>query len=275
MSDLSANPDPPPHDEAIAMPRPTAWPMVLASGVGLMAIGIPTNLIFSIVGLGIVFTALFGWFGQLLTDEAEVEEPLVAPERRARPIRPSHKRVLSPTPGQRLELPEKVHPYSAGVKGGLAGGAVMAIVATLYGLFSGRGLWYPINLLAAMILPHFADDTAVELSQFSLTALLVGVVLHTVTSLLVGLFFGVLLPTLPSSPVFWGGVVGPLLWSAGIYSFMGVLNPVMSDYVSWPWFIASQFAFGIVMGLVVVRSEKISALRLSPTSEEEPHDANS
>ncbi|MFI4876846.1 MAG: hypothetical protein ACIALR_15955 [Blastopirellula sp. JB062] len=273
MSDSSADSDPPPHIDAIVMPRATAWPMVLAAGVGLIALGIPTNLIFSLVGLGVALTALFGWFGQLLSDQAEIEEPLVAPQLRAQPIRPSHKRVLSPTPGQRLELPEKVHPYSAGVKGGLAGGAVMAIVASLYGLLSGRGLWYPINLLAAMILPHFADDTAVELSQFSLAALVVGVVLHTVTSLLVGLFFGVLLPTLPSSPVFWGGIVGPLLWSAGIYGFMGVLNPVMSQFVSWPWFIASQFAFGIVMGSVVVRSEKISA-QSNSVAAGEPHDAD-
>lgn len=273
MSDSPSHPESSPSSETIAMPRPTAWPMVLASGVALIALGLPTNLIFSLVGFAVAIFALYGWFGQLLTEEAEIEEPLVAPELRAKPIGPSTKRVLMPTPGQRLELPAKVHPYSAGVKGGLAGGAVMAIVASLYGLFSGRGLWYPINLLSAMILPDFADNTVVELSQFSLSALIIGVVLHLITSLLVGLFFGVLLPTLPSSPVFWGGVVGPLLWSAGIYSFMGVLNPVMSEFVSWPWFIASQFAFGIVMGLVVVRSEKISALSLAPAGDKESSDA--
>ncbi|MCC9606467.1 hypothetical protein LOC68_17715 [Blastopirellula sp. JC732] len=272
MTESSSNSETSPHPETIAMPRPTAWPMVLAAGVGLLALGIPTNMIFSLVGLGIIITSLYGWFGQLLTEEAEVEEPLVAPELRAKPIKPSHKRVLAATPGQRLELPEKVHPYSAGIKGGLAGGAVMAVVASMYGLFSGRGFWYPINLLAAMILPDFADNTIAELAQFSLAALIIGVVIHLATSLMVGLFFGVLLPTLPSSPVFWGGVVGPLLWSAFIYAFMGVLNPVMSQYVSWPWFIASQFAFGIVMGLVVVRSEKISAQSLTPATNRESHD---
>ncbi|TWT38717.1 hypothetical protein [Blastopirellula retiformator] len=273
MSESSSNSETSPHPESIAMPRPTAWPMALAAGVGLLALGIPTNFVFSLVGVGIIITALFGWFGQLLTEDAEVEEPLVAPELRAKPIQPSRKRVLAPSPGQRLELPEKVHPYSAGIKGGLAGGAVMAVVASLYGLFSGRGFWYPINLLAAMILPGFADNTVAELAQFSMAALIIGVVIHLATSLMVGLFFGVLLPTLPNSPVFWGGVVGPLLWSALIYAFMGVLNPVMSQFVSWPWFIASQFAFGIVMGMVVVRSEKVSAARLTPLGDQEPRDA--
>jgi hypothetical protein len=41
-----------------------------------------------------------------------------------------------------------------------------------------------------------------------------------------------------------------------------------------PWFIASQFAFGIVMGLVVVRSEKIAVQKLSILGEQETHDAH-
>jgi hypothetical protein len=43
---------------------------------------------------------------------------------------------------------------------------------------------------------------------------------------------------------------------------MGVLNPVMGTLVDWPWFIASQIAFGVVAGLVVVRSEKVYSTQL-------------
>ncbi len=161
-----------------------------------------------------------------------------------------------------MQLPEKMHPYSAGAKGGLAGGALMAVVATLYGLVSGRGIWYPINLLAAMILPQFADNSLERLGQFDLPALLVGTVIHLTVSVIVGLFFGVLLPTLPRSPVFWGGVVSPLLWTGAIYSFMGVLNPVMSQHVDWLWFVASQVVYGLTVGIVVVRTEKITSKRI-------------
>ena len=78
----------------------------------------------------------------------------------------------------------------------------------------------------------------------------------------VGLLFGIILPTLPKSPVFWGGVVGPLLWTGAIHSFMGVLNPVMEQHVDWPWFVASQFVYGLTVGIVVVRSEKIASKRI-------------
>ena len=56
-------------------------------------------------------------------------------------------------PGYRLRLPVKVHPVSAGVKGGLVGGLVMPLPALAYGILSGHGIWWPVNLLAGMVLP--------------------------------------------------------------------------------------------------------------------------
>jgi len=39
---------------------------------------------------------------------------------------------------------------------------------------------------------------------------------------------------------------------------------VLSQRINWPWFIASQFAFGIAAGLVVVRQQKIRTLQNFP-----------
>ena len=44
---------------------------------------------------------------------------------------------------QRAWLPLKIYPISAGVKGGLAGGVAMAVLAMLYGLIFYRSIWYP------------------------------------------------------------------------------------------------------------------------------------
>ena len=44
---------------------------------------------------------------------------------------------------QRAWLPLKIYPISAGVKGGLAGGVAMALLAMLYGLIFYRSIWYP------------------------------------------------------------------------------------------------------------------------------------
>jgi hypothetical protein len=49
----------------------------------------------------------------------------------------------------RARLPLEVYPISAGVKGGLVGSVVMAVLAILYGLIVQHSVWYPINLLAA------------------------------------------------------------------------------------------------------------------------------
>ena len=74
-----------------------------------------------------------------------------------------------------------------------------------------------------------------------------------------GLAYGILLPRLRPipGPLAWGGLVMPLLWTAVSYGLMGVVNPLLQERVDWPWFVVSQFVFGIVAAIVVVRSEKV------------------
>jgi hypothetical protein len=38
---------------------------------------------------------------------------------------------------------------------------------------------------------------------------------------------------------------------------MGVVNPVLQQRVDWPWFVVSQFVFGVTAAVVVVRSEMV------------------
>jgi hypothetical protein len=49
----------------------------------------------------------------------------------------------------------------------------------------------------------------------------------------------------------------PLLWTALSYGMMGVVNPALQERVDWPWFVVSQFVFGIVAAIIVVRSEEV------------------
>jgi hypothetical protein len=55
----------------------------------------------------------------------------------------------------------------------------------------------------------------------------------------------------------WGGVLFPVFWSTVSYGLMGIVNPVLQQRVNWPWFVVSQFVFGVVAAVVVDRSEKI------------------
>jgi uncharacterized membrane protein YagU involved in acid resistance len=159
-------------------------------------------------------------------------------------------------PGYRFQLPEKVHPISAGVRGGILGGLIMLLPAEAYGLLGEHhSLWYPVNLLAGMVLPGVENMTLDELEHFHLTLFVVGVLIHAVNSVVFGLIYGVLLPTLPEipRPLAWGGLLMPLLWTGVSFCVMGIVNPVLARGVSWEWFIVSQFIFGVIAAGVVIR----------------------
>ncbi|MGH7174037.1 MAG: hypothetical protein ACRELG_27510, partial [Gemmataceae bacterium] len=98
-----------------------------------------------------------------------------------------------------------------------------------------------------------------QLLQYHPEWLATALAIHAVLSAAFGLVYGLLLPKLPSIPasIAWGGLLMPLLWTATAFSLMGVVNKVLQEYVHWPWFIVSQFVFGIVAAVVVHRSEKI------------------
>lgn len=248
-----------PHErQTVEMPRPNVWPMVLSLGVVLMAAGVAIHVGFLVAGVAIFVAGLTGWIAQLLPGRGHHLEALVEPARRAKLVVAEIGRVeqLHPgRPGYRFQLPEKVHPVSAGVKGGLLGGLVMPLPALAYGILSGHGIWYPVNLLAGMVLPGVENLTTAELEQFHLSLFVVGVIIHAVNSVVFGLLYGVLLPTLPEIPraLAWGGLLMPLLWTGASFSGMSIVNPVLARGVSWPWFILSQFLFGVAAAGVVLR----------------------
>ncbi len=242
----------------VEMPRPNVWPLVLALGIVLMAAGAAMHFGFLVAG-GCIFTAgLSGWIAQLLPGRGHFHEALVEPERRAKPVSAEPGTVEQLHPGRagyRFRLPEKIHPISAGVKGGMVGGLVMPIPALAYGILSNKGIWYPLYLLAGTVLPGVEAMSADSLKEFQPALFAVGLVIHLVNSLVFGLIYGVLLPTLPEipRPVAWGGLLMPLLWTGVSFGTMRLVNPTVAQGVNWPWFIFSQFVFGLAMPLVVLR----------------------
>ena len=73
-----------------------------------------------------------------------------------------------------------------------------------------------------------------------------------------------MLPMFPRRPILLGGIIAPVMWTGLIYATLEVLNPVMNERIDWRWFIASQFAFGIVAGLVVARHTPVRTLQYMP-----------
>ena len=70
-SDLAeAVPVEPPR-AAIHLPRPTAWPMLLAAGVTMLMAGLITNPIFAVAGIVAGGLALKGWFEEVRHERTE------------------------------------------------------------------------------------------------------------------------------------------------------------------------------------------------------------
>ena len=261
MTEVTKSPNSPP---AISSPSPTGMPLLAAAGIALAFAGLVTSLIVTVVGVILAVTGFTGWFREVLPSEhrevVAVEEPSeeILPER----VAVTHLQVGEQ--GHRARLPLQVHPYSAGIKGGIAGGFVMAALAVVLSIVRHGSPWYIVNLLAAAGMPSLASASTATLAAFSPKAFLVALMIHAVASLLIGLLYGVLLPMLPSNPILLGGIVAPLLWSGLLWASMNVVDPLVNQRLEWRWFALCQIAFGITAGIVVGRTEKIRTLQHLP-----------
>jgi hypothetical protein len=241
----------------IEVPAPTAWPLVLAFGFTLVCAGLLTSAAVSVLGAVLTITGCVGWFREVLPHEHE-EVVLVVPEDLSVATERRVVERLPVAPEQvRAWLPIETYPISAGVKGGLAGSVAMAVLACGYGLLKTGSIWYPINLLAAVVYAPSEVPSASQLNSFHAGIFFLAVILHLVTSILVGLLYGAMLPMFARHPIVLGGLIAPVLWSGLLYSIMGILNPVLGSHIDWTWFMASQFAFGVVAGLVVLRQSRV------------------
>src|ERR1700723_958947 len=241
----------------LEVPASTAWPLVLASGSTLMFTGLLTSASVSVLGAALALLGCVGWFREVFPHEHEEVVP-VYPE--VLSVATSRRLVerLPVAPEQvRAWLPLETYPISAGVKGGLAGSVAMAVLACAYGLLKTGSIWYPINLLAAVVYAPSEVPSAAQLNSFHPVIFLIAVALHLVTSILVGLLYGATLPMFARHPIVLGGLIAPVLWSGLLYSIMGILNPLLESHIDWFWFVASQIAFGIIAGMVVLRQSRV------------------
>jgi hypothetical protein len=247
----------------IELPAPTAWPIILAFGLTLVFAGLVTSASVSILGAIFAVAGCVGWFRDVLPNEKHESVPVMGKPPAVATLRPQVARVEWMTEElNRARLPLEIYPISAGVKGGLAGSVAMAVLAVLYGIVSGHGMWYPINLLSAGLFP--ARSTVAEIAAFHWDALIIAAIIHSVCSVLVGLLYGVTLPMFPRRPILLGGVIAPVLWTGLIHSMLEALDPVLNQRIDWLWFVVSQIGFGIVAGIVVSRQERISTWQYLP-----------
>lgn len=259
--------DPTYKEHGIQLPSPTAWPVVLALGIVLVMSGMVTSGIVSVLGGVLALAAMVGWFRQVLPHEAH--EPV---EVGRAPVLISSARTLAARlpadASSRKIIPVETFRITTGIKGGIAGGIAMAVPAAIFSVLRYHSIWYAMNLLAAGGFVSWAGASDAFLSEFHLRGLLAAFVIHGLTSLLVGLLYGAMLPMFPKYPIVTAGVMVPLLFTGILHSAIGVVSPILNQRIEWFWFVASQVAFGLVCGYVVnlqakVRTPQFRALPFS------------
>src|SRR5256714_5801234 len=242
----------------IEVPAPTAWPFILAFGATLLFAGLVTSTSVSVLGAALALAGCVGWFRAVFPHQQEEAVALAPEDIRLTTDRRVVERIPVLPDQLRAWLPVRTYPVSAGVKGGIAGSVAMAVLACAYGVLKAGSIWYPINLLAAVVYRESLRLGPAQLYSFHADAFAIAFVLHGVVSIFVGLLYGAMLPMFPRRPIVLGGLIAPALWSGLLYSTIELLNPFLASHINWFWFIASQIAFGVVAGIVVLRQRPVS-----------------
>jgi hypothetical protein len=244
------------HAGSVVLPEPTAWPMVLALGLALMITGMVTHWVISLLGLLLTLRSIVGWFFQVLPHEHHIQVPVQVGVITISSTRTTREQLPAAANHRKL-LPVETFSITAGIKGGIVGGIAMIIPAALFGLFRYHSVWYAVNLLAAGGFVSWATQSTAFLAAFHLEGLLAATAIHSLTSVLIGLLYGAMLPMFARKPILTAGFVAPFLWTGILYSALGVISPILNARIDWLWFVISQIAFGLVCGFVVNLQVKV------------------
>lgn len=239
-----------------AIPVPTSGPLIAAFGVSLLFAGLVTSYAVSAVGIVCAIWGAVAWFGDCFPHERTEELPAGCDELLVLGG------AVPPAPaasGARHVLPLEVHPYRAGVRGGIVGGIAMAVVACGWGLMQHGSVWIPINLLAGIVTPTVEAATVEQLDRFDAGWFMLALLVHVGLSVSAGLLYCVSLPMMPRRPMLFGGLLMPAVMSGLAWGTMGLVNPALEQHVSWAYFVASQVAFGVACGAVVARGTRVAA----------------
>jgi hypothetical protein len=241
---------------ARAIPEPTSGPLITAAGVTLLAAALVTNFWVLLCGIVILVVGLVVWFSSVFPQERLEEIPArahAAPDADFRvPMRPEHGRPA---------YPAEVHPTRVGIRGGLLGGVAMAVVACAWGLVTHGSVWLPINLLVGVAIPGIEGSDLETLRSFHAGWFAAAVAIHALLSIAVGALYSTALPIAANHPLLAGAIAIPLIMSGLVWATVSTVNPALQEYISWPWFIASQVAFGVACGGWTSSRARVPAMR--------------
>ena len=135
----------------------------------------------------------------------------------------------------------------AGIAGGMAGGAVMAMFSMIMLWLAGSGFWTPVNLVA-----HTFWRSAPLDGRFSSAALVIGMAAHLTMAMLLGILIAagaVRLPGARSLVIAAGMLFTALLWAVMQYGIWRAVDATAArDFTPWV-FAAAHLMFGMFAAL--------------------------
>lgn len=135
----------------------------------------------------------------------------------------------------------------AGIAGGIAGGAVMAVFSMVMLRLAGSGFWTPLNLIA-----HTFWRAAPLDGRFSAPALVIGAAMHMTMAMLFGTLIAAAAFRLPAarSLVIAGGMLfAALLWTVMQYGIWRAIDAAAArDFTPWVFAVA-HLLFGMVAAM--------------------------
>ncbi|WP_188186867.1 DUF6789 family protein [Nonomuraea sp. SYSU D8015] len=147
----------------------------------------------------------------------------------------------------------------AGVLGGLVGGMVMAACCMVMLYATGEGLWAPLNYIAHTFWRQAPLD-----GTWNSTAAVIGIAMHLLMSLLLGVLFALLAarvrpaPRRLSSWALAGMLYGLTLWVINHYLLWPMVDRAAAQAFT-PWvFAVGHLIYGLALGWMVAMISRYS-----------------
>jgi RNA polymerase sigma-70 factor (ECF subfamily) len=137
-----------------------------------------------------------------------------------------------------------------GAIAGLAGGLAMMVAGLLLSLVRGQSIWLPLRCIAALVL----GTTAMTDTGFRMAPVAVGMAIHLLTAVMLGILFRLVCqrighpPTRAGVPLLVGLAYGLLLWLIAIVCIVPRLDTWLAEIAPLTFFL-QHLVYGSVLGL--------------------------
>lgn len=140
-----------------------------------------------------------------------------------------------------------------GATAGFLAGAVMVLLSPILSLLAGISIWLPPRLIAAT----FLGSSAIEETGFAIGPVLMGLVIHMITSVVLGIIFGIVthrvlhLTTDFGLPIYAGLAYGLIVFFVAQFIILPLVNPSLAEFTVTP-FMAQNVIYGLCLGLFFI-----------------------